>query len=288
MKAINAYIDIAFILSIALSLLIGLTGGHDSRLFGLAYLSMFLPAVATGMVFLALKEPPLIVWYRFPLSYLPVALFLMPAVLHLTMLPTMTFTERGLQWQDWLRSQSDGLYHTPPSRGWGVLTIQGLIGHIAVNAFVGLAIVSFMAVFEEIGWRAWLLPRLKDRLGARRAVVVVAILWALWHVPFELSGILHIDGVSPTEVALVVPPGTMAAGLILGWLWLRTESVWLTAIAHGALNNWGQYAFKYMKDSGSPKVDIIVLSSGSLALLILGTLLLTTWSWTERFENLAQ
>ena len=43
--------------------------------------------VLWGIVFLAMKEPPLMVWYRFPLSYLPVALFLMPAVLHLTMLP---------------------------------------------------------------------------------------------------------------------------------------------------------------------------------------------------------
>jgi len=141
MKAIIAYIGIAYALSIALSLLSGFTGGHESQLFGLAYLSMFLPAIAVGVVFLAVKEPPLIVCHRFPLGYLPLAMFLMPAVLHLTMLPTMAFTERGLQWQDWLRSQSDGLYHTLPSRAWGVLTMQGLIGHIAVTAFVGLAIV---------------------------------------------------------------------------------------------------------------------------------------------------
>lgn len=79
----------------------------------------------------------------------------------------------------------------------------------------------------------------------------------------------------------------MAAGLILGWLWLRTESVWLTAIAHGALNNWGQYAFKYMKDSGSPQTDVIVLGWGSLALLILGTLLLWTYR-TLQPGNIAQ
>ncbi|MFL6417386.1 MAG: hypothetical protein ACJ74Y_17160 [Bryobacteraceae bacterium] len=34
-----------------------------------------------------------------------------------------------------------------------------------------------------------MLPRLVCRMGARRAVVVTAIVWALWHVPFELSGI---------------------------------------------------------------------------------------------------
>jgi membrane protease YdiL (CAAX protease family) len=168
----------------------------------------------------------------------------MPAVLHLTMLLAMAFMEAGLQWQDWLYRGADGLYHTPPSRGWGDLTTAGLIAHVAINAFVGLAIVSFMALFEEIGWRAWLLPRLNDRFGARWAILTVAMIWALWHVPFELSGILHIEGVSPAKLALVVPPGTMAAALILGWLWIRTESVWLVAIGHGALNNWGQYALQ--------------------------------------------
>jgi hypothetical protein len=33
----------------------------------------------------------------------------------------------------------------------------------------------------------------------------------------------------------------------VGWLWLRTESIWI-ALAHGAMNNWGQSTFKYMKD----------------------------------------
>jgi membrane protease YdiL (CAAX protease family) len=222
MKAIIAYVGIAYSLSIALSLLVGLTGGHDSRIFGLAYLSMFLPAFAVSIVYLAMKEAPLVSWERPRLKYLLVATFLMPVVLHLTMLPAMAFINGRLHWQDWLTQQSDGLYHPPPSRAWGILTMQGLIGHIVFNALVGLAIVSFMAFFEEIGWRAWLLPRLKNRLGARHAVVVVAIVWALWHVPFELSGILHIEGVSPIMLALAVPPGTMAAGLILGWLWLRT------------------------------------------------------------------
>jgi membrane protease YdiL (CAAX protease family) len=66
----------------------------------------------------------------------------------------------------------------------------------------------------------------------------------------------------------------MAVGLILGWLWLRTESIWLVAIAHGASNNWGQYVFKFMKDSGTPNRDLAVLDSGSLALLLVGALLL--------------
>jgi membrane protease YdiL (CAAX protease family) len=101
----------------------------------------------------------------------------------------------------------------------------------------------------------------------------VALIWAGWHVPFALSGVQHIDGVSATSLALRMPLGIAASGLILGWLWLRTESVWMVALAHGTFNNWGQYAFKYIQDG--PGVDWrTVLSAGGPALLVVGVLLL--------------
>jgi uncharacterized protein len=274
MKAIIAFLATAYGLSIMLSLVIGLTGGHESTVIGLSYLSMFLPSISVLFVTLGMKRPPRIRWDHFPLRHLPVALFLIPAVLHAVMMPLMVAVHGRLPWEDWLTSQPDGLYHTPVSRGWGTLTIQGLAGHIVLNAVLGLAVISFLAFFEEVGWRAWLLPRLLDRMDVRRAVVVTAIVWALWHVPFELSGILHIDGVSPVKLALTIPFGTAAARLILGWLWLRTKSIWLVAIAHGALNNWGQYAFKYMNESVTPDADIAILAAGSLGLLVVGTFLL--------------
>jgi len=273
MKAIVAFVGAAYGLAIALSLLIGLTGGHQSPLIAVGYLSMILPAIAVLIVSVAMNEPPRVQWDRFDLMYLPAALFLMPIVLHAVMLPLMAAANGGVPWQDWLTPGRDGLYHAPASRGWGALTAQGLVGHMLINAVVGLAVVSFLAFFEEIGWRAWLLPRLRDRVGARRAVVLTAIIWALWHVPFALSGIQHIDGVSPLRLALTLPFGTLATGLILGWLWVRTGSIWLAAVAHGSLNNWGQYAFKYMKESGTPDRDLAVLGAGFLALFVVGAVL---------------
>jgi hypothetical protein len=69
-----------------------------------------------------------------------VALFLIPGLLHAVMLPSMAAVQGRLQWQDWLTPQPDGLYHSPASRGWGTLTIQGLVRHILLNAFLGLAV----------------------------------------------------------------------------------------------------------------------------------------------------
>ena len=275
-RSVLVFIGIAYALSGALSLLIGLTGGHASALISLSYLSMFLPTAAVLFVAFVVNEPLCIRWNSFPIRFLPVALFLIPGVLHAVMVPLMGRIEGGVQWQDWLMQEPDGLYHAPASLGWGALTIQGLAIHIVVNAIVGLVVVSFLAFFEEVGWRAWLLSRLVNRIGARRAAIGTSIVWALWHVPFQLSGIQYIEGVSPLRLSLTLVPGIMAVGLILAWLWLHTESIWLVAIAHGASNNWGQYAFKYMKDSNAPHRVMAVLGAGSLVLLLVGFLLLWT------------
>ena len=279
MSGILVFVMSCYGLAILLSLVIGFTGGHESPLIGMAYLSMFLPAAAVVLVNRTRNEPPRVHWTSFPMRYFPIALFLIPGVLHAVMLPVMAQLGGGVRWQEWLTPRADGLFQVPAPRGWGTLTLQGLVAHILVNAVFGLLIVSLLALFEEIGWRAWLLPRLTIRIGARWGVILTSAIWALWHVPFLLSGIQHIDGVSAIKLALTIPLGIMATGVILGWLWWRTESIWLVAIAHGASNNWGQYAFKYMRDSGWPDREMLALTLGSLALLLVGVVLL--WRATD-------
>jgi membrane protease YdiL (CAAX protease family) len=272
MSAIVIFVAVAYALSGALSVVVWTTGGYQSPLVGLGFATMFLPTLAVLVVHSAMNEGLRIDWNRLPVRYLPLALFLIPVTLHAIMLPRMALA-RPLPWQEWLTANGDGLYHSPESRGWGVLTTPGLFARIAMNAVVGLAVVSTLALFEEIGWRGWLLPRLIERVGVRRGVVVTAIIWALWHVPFGLSGIQHVDGMSPAQLALGVPIGVAGAGLVIGWLWVRTESIWIVAIAHGALNNWGQYAFKYMREFTVPDPGSVV-GSGFIGLYVLGILLL--------------
>lgn len=272
-RAILVFIGTVYALSIALSLLVGLTGGVESALIQLRFLSMFLPALAVLVVRFLTNERPQLDWNRFPPKYVPLALLLMPVVMHAAMLPVAAAYEDRLPWEDWLKPGPDGLYHSPAQIGWGALTLNGLVRRIGLNAVVGLTFASFLAFFEEVGWRAWLLPRVAERGGARRAVVITSVIWATWHVPFELSGIQHIEGVSPAQLALTLPFGIFATGLVIGWLWVRTESIWIVTLAHGALNSWSQYAFKYMQFVRAP--DAVVGAAGSLAVLVLGVLLLT-------------
>ena len=154
---------------------------------------MFLPSIATLIVVRVMHaKAPTLRWHAFPLRYLPLAVFLMPVVMHAAMLPVASVVWGGLPWAPWLTPEADGLYHTPVDRSWGVLTPAGLMTRLAMNLVVGLLANSALAFFEEVGWRAWMLPRLIDRMNRRRAVVASALIWAFWHTPFALSGIHHL------------------------------------------------------------------------------------------------
>jgi hypothetical protein len=63
-------------------------------------------------------------------------------------------------------------------------------------------------------------------------VVDASAISAVWHVPFQLFGIQHIDGVSPVTLALTVPFAIFGMGLVIGSLWLKTESIWIVTLAH--------------------------------------------------------
>lgn len=244
LRPILVYVATAYTLAIALSILIVRTGSQATPL---AWGSMVLPTIAVVLA----REPAAIDWSRFSLRYLPAALLLMPAVLHAVMVPAARVLGGGIAWK------SDSA------------------GHVAVNALFGLLFVSALAMFEEVGWRAWLLPRLTARIGTSRAIAAVSLIWALWHIPFVLSGILRPEHLTTAQAVAILPIGQFGAGLVLGWLWMRTGSIWIVSLAHGSLNNWGQYAFKLMQDNPAlNSYEATVLLAGSLALAGAGIVLL--------------
>lgn len=89
---------------------------------------------------------------------------------------------------------------------------------------------------EEIGWRGWLLPSLRP-LGTWPALVISGIVWGLWHSPVILLG--YNFGRTDITGVLFMVGGCVAWGIALGWLRLRSASVWPAVLAHGMLNAAG-------------------------------------------------
>ena len=276
-QEIGIFLGVAFGLSIILSIATGATGGAKSKITRFALIAFFFPAIAVLIMTFGFDSPIEDAgWGRFPVIWLPVALFVFPLAIHLVALPVQAFINNNvIPWMKWLTPGEDGLYQTPKGN---TLTRNGLARTLLINAVVGLVLVSFFAFFEEIGWRAWMLPRLMDAFDVRTAVFISAIIWSLWHVPFVFGGIQQIEGV-PTGVMLILYPlGLVGAGIVLGWLWISSRSIWIVTLAHGALNNWGQFAFKYMEDSPPKETgvhsNVVLLAAVNFALLVLGLIIL--------------
>jgi membrane protease YdiL (CAAX protease family) len=105
-----------------------------------------------------------------------------------------------------------------------------------LSFFIQLVIIALtFSLGEELGWRGYLLPQLLS-MGRARAMMLVGLVWAAWHMPLIfLTPLYHSAGnrliVLPLFVGTIV-----AASFFFGYLRLWTGSVWPASIGHTAHN----------------------------------------------------
>ncbi|MDQ0171254.1 CPBP family intramembrane glutamic endopeptidase [Paenibacillus tundrae] len=121
---------------------------------------------------------------------------------------------------------------------WGYLKFyspiaqpEGAIEATDLTALFLLVLIGFMinSVLEEVFYRVWLQTRLEALLGRWSAILLVSILWSIWHVAIQGSGQWDID------VATVIANHGVT-GLFLGYLWARYRRVWVIILIHGLMN----------------------------------------------------
>ena len=110
-----------------------------------------------------------------------------------------------------------------------ILLAQGVLVAPIVNSVVTFG--------EEFGWRAYLLPKLMP-LGGRKAMLLIGLIWGIWHWPVIFMGYeygLAYPGY-PWAGPLLFIWVTFGLGIFLGWLTLRGKSIWPAVIGHAAIN----------------------------------------------------
>jgi len=100
--------------------------------------------------------------------------------------------------------------------------------------------LPFAPLWEEIGWRGFLLPRLQEFQSGFRASIILGIVWGVWHVPLLWHAVPQ--GIAPVRAFFVFFVTVTGLSVLLAWLYNRTSGALLPVIIfHGIFNATSPY-----------------------------------------------
>ena len=141
------------------------------------------------------------------------------------------------------------------ARGLGVTAAQ--LPSAALAAFVPTFAAYLLLNTEELAWRGYAWPRLRERAGLLPASLILGIIWGALHAPLFLLKGGHPGGWPPFLFGVM----TVAFSVLFGLLYERTGgSVLLAHLLHQSLNAWGDAVPVYPRAAGSAVPALIVVA----------------------------
>lgn len=238
------YLLMVFALSYLWQFVIFRTGGVQSPLFSFL---MWIPGMIAIAFILIRKEGfrkvgwSLKKWrYIFPAIFIPLTVslsivFIMEAF-HLAEFSGKLFTfKNGM-----VEISNIKLILGNESQNIPFFILNFLLSHI-----IFLVVGSIITLGEELGWRGYLQEKMLRKFGLKKGFIFLGIIWGYWHLPIILMGFNFPD--HPILGALLLMPlGTVFLAIFMGWLYLRSRSIWVPALAHASANLFSQLIFSFM------------------------------------------
>jgi membrane protease YdiL (CAAX protease family) len=145
---------------------------------------------------------------------------------------------------------------------WGIEGVATIIGYpnppvlFVFNTLLSMVLATVVtipqALGEELAWRGYLQRIFTDRFGMVKGVVLLGIIWGIFHAPANLAG-YNFNGVPVWLGAFVfMPVSCVALGAVFGYIRIKANSVWPAAVAHAAFN-----VFSLLIELAVPKISPI-------------------------------
>lgn len=119
-----------------------------------------------------------------------------------------------------------------------------------VHLLIFEAIVSAIeGIGGEIGWHSYFIPLLEKKYGVAKAIIICGIVWGLWYAPLIING--HDFGVgyfgAPFTGILTLCVYFTLLSAFFTWLHMKTETIYVPALAHGTFAAVEQYSLNFEK-----------------------------------------
>jgi membrane protease YdiL (CAAX protease family) len=111
------------------------------------------------------------------------------------------------------------------------------VGPYIQAALPAMLIFFFFALFEEVGWRGYLAPKMYSLgINAYLAHALVAVVWASWHLPY----IRELSTYTTEGPATYIPRlylGAFAFSIVYGEIRILTSTFWPAVLMHWVGNS---------------------------------------------------
>ena len=112
------------------------------------------------------------------------------------------------------------------------------------------------ALFEEMGWRGFLLPHLQEKRSAFQATAILTVIWSFWHAPFFL---FRFDFSLLISVGFFF--GIFVGSMVLTSLYNASKGYYFSAILFHLANN--------LASAFDQEIVVAVVSTGLIFVAIL-------------------
>lgn len=130
---------------------------------------------------------------------------------------------------------------------------------------------------EELGWRGYLLPKLRLFFSDRASLIISGAIWGIWHLPIIVMG--HNYGTTywgyPVLGILVMIVFCVVLGIIEGYVSIKLESAIPAAMIHSTVNAGAALPSFFAKSGYNPLLGPAITGLiGGLPFIVLAVILL--------------
>ena len=142
-------------------------------------------------------------------------------------------------------------------------------------AVIGGAIMFVSCLFgEELAFRGYVLPKLEERYGSVKAILLCSLIFAVWHLPAYFS--IYSDGASDSgwrsTVAMLFAHGISVVPICI--LYLTTRELYGVSLYHAAIDVF-QYSIVRNPELGDASRDAVY----NMTVLSEPTMVVIGWGW---------
>lgn len=167
----------------------------------------------------------------------------------------------------------------------GMVTSGGAHG-LNASALLGVQFLIFVAIGpivniiptmgEELGWRGYLLPKLRLFLSDRASLIITGAIWGIWHLPVIVMG--HNYGTGywgyPWLGILAMIVFCIMLGIIEGYITIKLQSAIPSAMIHSTVNAGAALPILFAKSGYNPLLGPAITGFiGGLPFMVLAIIL---------------